>query len=63
MSRETLHFVSYDDAVAEALRGAGPGDVIEIHSKGCEGQEEINPPYDIIGCTCRPMVLTAGAQA
>ncbi len=63
MSRETLHLPTRDEAIAEALRGAEPGDLIEIHGEGCEGCEEPDPPYRVVGCTCEPMVLTAGAVA
>lgn len=63
MSRETLTFKTRDEAIAEALRGARTGEIIEIHADGCEGREEPEPPHDVIGCTCQPIVLTAGASA
>lgn len=62
--RETLNFKTRDEAIAEALRGAPAGEVIEIHDEYCEGREEPDPPYDVIGCTCMPLVLVAqGAEA
>lgn len=62
--RETLHFETRDEAIAEALRGAPAGEVIEIHCEGCAGREQPDPPYDVIGCTCTPLVLVAqGAEA
>lgn len=64
MTRETLTFESRDEAIAEALRGAPAGDVIEIHEEHCEGAEEPDPPHDVVGCTCHPMVMVAqGAEA
>jgi hypothetical protein len=63
MSRETLYLPTQDEAIAEAFRGAEPGEIVEIHDEGCEGREEPNQPYSVIGCTCKPLVLTAGAVA
>jgi hypothetical protein len=59
MGRDTLTFDTLDEAIAEALRGAPAGSVIEIHGEACEGREEPDPPYDVIGCTCMPMVFVA----
>lgn len=62
--RETIHFETRDEAIAEALRGAPAGEVIEVHEEGCKGYEKPYPPYDVVGCTCTPLVLTAqGAEA
>lgn len=64
MSRETIHFATRDEAIAEALRGAPVGEIIEVHDEGCHGQEQPDPPYDVIGCTCTPIVMVAqGASA
>lgn len=63
MTRETLNFPTRDDAIAEALRGAPAGDIIEIHDEGCAGVEKPYPPYDVVGCTCTPLVIRAGAKA
>ena len=63
MSRETLHFDTRDEAIAEALRGAAPGEILEIHEEGCRGREQPDPPYRVVGCTCSPMTLVAGARA
>ncbi len=63
MSRETLTFTTRDEAIAEALRGAPPGETVEIHEEGCRGRELPYPPYRVVGCTCSPMTLVAGARA
>jgi len=63
VSRETLTFATRDEAIAEALRGAPAGEVIEIHQEGCRGHEEAEPPYRVVGCTCAPMTLVAGPRA
>lgn len=63
MTRETLTFATHDEAIAEALRGAPPGDIVEIHAEGCEGYENTWPPHDVIGCSCAPMILRVGAEA
>lgn len=63
MSREISTFATRDEAIAEALRGAPAGEIIEIHEEGCRGCEERNPPYRVVGCTCSPMTLVAGARA
>lgn len=63
MSRETLTFTTRDEAIAEALRGAPAGEIIEIHGEGCAGREEPDPPHRVLGCTCTPLVLAAGATA
>lgn len=63
MTREMLTFASLDEAVAEALRDAPAGDIVEVHGTECDGREESDPPYDVIGCTCEPMVLVVGAEA
>lgn len=63
MSRETVYFESRDEAIAEALRDTAPGELVEIHEEACEGYEESDPPYDVVGCTCSPMILIAGAEA
>jgi hypothetical protein len=63
VTRETLHVETHDEAIAEALRGAPAGEIIAIHEESCEGREEPDPPYDVIGCTCEPLVLTVGAVA
>lgn len=63
VARETLTFPTHDEAVAEALRGAPPGDVVEIHGESCKGREDPQPPYDVIGCTCTPMRFVVGATA
>jgi hypothetical protein len=63
VTRETLNFETQDEAIAEALRGSAPGDFVEVHSKDCKGREEQRPPYDVIGCTCTPMLLRAGATS
>lgn len=53
MSRETITFATRDEA----------GEVIEIHEYGCRGHEDTDPPYRVVGCTCSPMTLVAGAMA
>lgn len=63
MSRETLHFETRDEAIAEALRGAPAGDTVVVHDEHCKGREQPAPPYDVIGCTCIPLVMRAGATA
>lgn len=63
MSRETITFATRDDAIAEVLRGAPAGEVIEIHEEGCRGHEDTDPPYRVVGCTCSPITLVAGARA
>lgn len=63
MTRETLTFATHDEAIAEALRGAPAGDIVSIHQEGCAGQEKPYPPYDVVGCTCAPMILRVGAEA
>ena len=63
MSRETLHFETQDEAIAEAMRGAAAGEVIEIHAAECQGREAPRPPYAVVGCTCKPMTMRAGARA
>jgi hypothetical protein len=63
MNRDVLIVATHDEAVAEALRGAQQGEIIEIHGEDCRGREEPIPPYRVIGCTCKPLVLTAGAVA
>ncbi len=61
--REVLYFESRDEAIAEALRDTDPGELVEIHDEDCEGHEESDPPHDVVGCTCSPMILIAGAEA
>lgn len=63
MTRETIYFESRDEAIAEALRDAPPGDIVEIHDEDCDGREEPDPPHDVIGCTCDPMIFRTGAEA
>lgn len=63
MTRETITFPTHDEAVAEALRGAPAGDIVEIHEAECAGREEPEPPYDVVGCTCEPLTLIVGAKA
>lgn len=64
MSRDVVTLPTRDEAIAEALRDARAGEVIEIHGESCEGREQIDPPYDVIGCSCTPLVFVAqGAEA
>lgn len=63
MSRETLTFSTRDEAIAEAMRGAAAGEIVEIHEEGCRGHEQPYPPYRVVGCTCSPMTLVAGPRA
>lgn len=63
-AREIIHFETRDEAIAAALRGAPAGEVIEIHGENCQGREQADPPHDVIGCTCTPVVMVAqGAVA
>ena len=62
MTRETLIFETRDEAIAEAIRGAPSGDIIEIHQDGRKGRERPYPPYTVIGCTCSPLVMRATGE-
>lgn len=63
MSRETLYFESRDEAIAEAIRDSPPGDLVEIHEEHCEGYEDPDPPHDVVGCNCEPLIFRTGAEA
>lgn len=47
-----------DEALAEAVADAEPGDVVEIHELSCDLDEDAD-----LACTCQPMCLRFGAVA
>jgi hypothetical protein len=61
--REYTNYATQDEAIAAALEESSPGEIVAVHEVTCKGREEPNPPYDVVGCTCDPLVLTVGAVA
>lgn len=48
---------SHEEALAEALRDAQPGDIVTIHAVDCRKRE-----HERFRCTCTPIVVTVRGE-
>lgn len=56
----TRVFPTRDEAIADAIRMCGPGEIVTVHEETCIHTEEWERGGE---CRCNPLVLRIGATA